>query len=318
MRIEKDVAILASPRGREVGSQGHESAKLHIIARLTEMGLRPYVGQSFEANYSEGHQDFCNLLAISPGTNSALSPVLLGAHYDTCGDIPGADDNAAAVAGLLSAAEDLIERELERSVIFAFFDAEEPPHFLSPSMGSFRFYEDQRNEGIHCAVIMDLVGHDVPVPGLEDLLFLMGMESNQGLEQVIQDVDPGPDLRILPTLNRYVGDMSDHHVFRTNQVPYLFLSCGRWEHYHQETDTPEKLNYEKIQAVAKLLTQLTISISATDMDDEFEGYDSSSTEIRFIEENLMPVISAMGLTLNLETRADIDRLASMMLTYLPL
>jgi len=318
MQIEDDVAILATSLGRAVGTPGHESAKIHIINRLTGLGLRPYIGRSFEANYAHDEQDFCNLLAIAPGIDSDLKPVLLGAHYDTCGDIPGADDNAAAVAALLSTSEELIKRKSDRSVIFAFFDAEEPPHFLSPSMGSFRFYEDQKPEDIHCAVIMDLIGHDVPVPGLEDLLFVMGMESNQGLEQVIQNVDSGSQLRILPTLNRYIGDMSDHHIFRTNQVPYLFLSCGRWEHYHQETDTPDKLNYEKIQAVSKLLTDLTIKISQTDMNNEFEGYDSSSTEIRFIQENLMPVISAMGLTLNLETRADIDQLASMMLTYLPL
>ena len=318
MQIKDDVAVLATSLGREVGTPGHESAKIHIIDRLAELGLHPYIGRSFEANYTHDEQDFCNLLAIAPGNDSDLNPVLLGAHYDTCGDLPGADDNAAAVAALLSTAEELIGRRSERSVVFAFFDAEEPPHFLSPTMGSFRFYEDQKTEAIHCAIIMDLVGHDVPVPGLEDLLFVMGMESNQGLDQVIQHVDPGPDLRILPTLNRYVGDMSDHHIFRTNQVPYLFLSCGRWEHYHQETDTPEKLNYGKIEAVSKLLTALTIDISRTDMNDEFEGYDSSSTEIQFIQENLMPVISAMGLTLDLETRADIDRLASMMLTYLPL
>ncbi|MDA1129204.1 MAG: M28 family peptidase [Chloroflexi bacterium] len=318
MTIEDDVAILATSLGREVGTPGHESARIHIIDRLTELGLQPYIGRSFEANYAHDEQNFCNLLAIAPGNDRDLNPVLIGAHYDTCGDIPGADDNAAAVAALISTAENLIEQDLERSVIFAFFDAEEPPHFLSPSMGSVRFYEDQKTEDIYCAVIMDLVGHDVPVPGLEDVLFIMGMESNQGLEQVIQHVDPGPNLRILPTLNRYVGDMSDHHIFRTNQVPYLFLSCGRWEHYHQDTDTPEKLNYGKIEAVSDLLTDLTINISRTDMEDEFEGYDSSSTEIRFIQENLMPVISAMGLTFNLETRADIDRLASMMLTYLPI
>ena len=63
-------------------------------------------------------------------------------------------------------------------MILAFFDAEEPPHFLQPTMGSIRFYEDQLQDEIHCAVIMDLVGHDVPVQGLEDLLFITGMESD--------------------------------------------------------------------------------------------------------------------------------------------
>ena len=183
-------------------------------------------------------------------------------------------------------------------------------------MGSIRYYSDQRTEDLHCAVILDLVGHDVPVSGLEDLLFVMGMESDEALEAVIQTVKLDSEIRKLPTLNRYVGDLSDHHVFRANQVPYLFLSCGRWEHYHEPTDTPEKLNYVKIDAVARLVTELTYEISMAKMRGVFEGYDSSSTEIKFIEENLMVVLSAMGLARKLETREDVDRIASLMVNYL--
>ena len=57
--------------------------------------------------------------------------MLLGAHYDTCDSLPGADDNAAAVAVLLDVAAQMPHETLERSVMLAFFDAEEPPHFLS-------------------------------------------------------------------------------------------------------------------------------------------------------------------------------------------
>ena len=46
--------------------------------------------------------------------------------------------------------------------------------------------------------------------------------------------------------------MGDHGVFRRNDVPYLFFSCGRWEHYHQPSDTPDRLNYEKMEHVASL------------------------------------------------------------------
>ena len=50
-------------------------------------------------------------------------------------------------------------------------------------------------------------------------------------------------MKLIATLNEYVGDVSDHGIFRRNGVPYLFLSCGHWEHYHQPTDTPDRLNY---------------------------------------------------------------------------
>ena len=79
------------------------------------------MAEGFEAAYHHGEQDFCNPLA----------PVLLGAYYDTCDSLPGADDNAAAVPVLLEVAAQMADETLERSVILAFFDAEEPPHFLS-------------------------------------------------------------------------------------------------------------------------------------------------------------------------------------------
>jgi len=89
------------------------------------------LAEGFEAAYRHGEQDFCNLLAQVPGSDPSLAPVLLGAHYDTCDSLPGADDNAAAVAVLLEVAAQMADETLERPVILAFFDAGDPPHFLS-------------------------------------------------------------------------------------------------------------------------------------------------------------------------------------------
>jgi hypothetical protein len=126
----------------------------------------------------------------------------------------------------------------DRPVVVAFFDAEEPPYFQTSTMGSIRFYQDQRTGPVHSAIILDLVGHDVPVNGLENLLFITGSESDPGLETAIRHNEPDSGLHTVPTLNSYVGDLSDHHIFRENQRPYLLLTCGRWEHYHMRTDTP--------------------------------------------------------------------------------
>lgn len=258
--------------------------------------------------------EFTNIVGRLPGNNPDLDPVLLGAHYDTCGPYPGAGDNAAAVAALLSASPQLIERPPERDIILAFFDAEEPPFFLEPTMGSIRFYEDQRRERIHCAVVMDLVGHDVPIPGLEDLLFITGMESDAGLATVVRETKPSAGVRIVPILNRYVGDLSDHHIFRVNQRPYVLLTCGRWNDYHEPTDTPDKLNYEKIEAIARFLYALTVSVSFAELKGPFEGYDSTSTEVSFLGKTVQPFLDSMGLNLQLRTRRDVDQLLEFMLT----
>ena len=101
MGIESDVKALASDKGRAVGTEGHGVARAYILGRLKPLTVEPYLLEGFEVAYRYGKQGFCNLLAQVAGSDPSLAPVLLGAHYDTCGSLPGADDNAAAVAVLL-------------------------------------------------------------------------------------------------------------------------------------------------------------------------------------------------------------------------
>ena len=229
-RLMADVMALTADGGRNVGSPGHQRARDFIVTRLAELGVSQYSGDSFLQPYGPESAGFANIIAMLPGADPAKAPILLGAHFDTCGDIPGADDNAAAVAILLGVAESIQKTVCDRSVVLAFFDAEEPPYFQTSMMGSIRFYEDQRNGPVHAAIILDLVGHDVPVPGLEDLLFITGAESDPVLEAAVRQSEPEAGLRTVPTLNSYVtvptlngdvGDLSDHHVFRKNECPYL-------------------------------------------------------------------------------------------------
>ncbi len=127
-------------------------------------------------------------------------------------------------------------------------------------------YENQRREHIHCAIIMDLVGHEVPIQGLEELVVITGMESDPVLETIVKEWEPIRTIRRVPILNTYVGDLSDHYVFRINRRPYLLLTCGRWEHYHSSTDTPDRLNYTKINAIADYICSLTEVVAKPDLD----------------------------------------------------
>ena len=312
-RLMADVLALTADGGRNVGSPGHQRARDFIVTRLAELGASQYSGDSFLQPYGPGSGGFANIIGTIPGTNPAKAPLLLGAHFDTCGDIPGADDNAAAVAILLAVAVSLQKTVRDRSVVLAFFDAEEPPYFLLSSMGSIRFYEDQRTGPVHAAIILDLVGHDVPVEGLENLLLITGAESDHGLEMAVRHSEPESGLRTVPTLNSYVGDLSDHHIFRENERPYLLLTCGRWEHYHMPTDTSEKLSIGKIEAVANYVVTLTESLSTSSLDGPFLGNETLDTEIYFLEKNIMPTLRSLGISLPLNSRTDIDRLVTLLI-----
>ncbi|MCB1098390.1 MAG: M28 family peptidase [Verrucomicrobiae bacterium] len=274
-RLRTDVYDLCLPDGRMVGSAGHAVARKYLKRRLAEIGCAPYAGDSFELPYAVGGMDFTNLIGVIPGSDRASPPLLVGAHYDSIIDAPCADDNGAAVAICLAvAAAAKASGGLSRDLIVAIFDAEEPPYFYGQAMGSTRFYEDQLDaRGVHFALIYDLVGHDLSIPMqwlplaggigalagkdfalpvLKSGVFMTGAESCPELAGMVDAAGIPAGIKLVATLNEYVGDISDHGVFRKNGVPYLFLSCGRWAHYHMPTDTPDRLNYQKMARIMRL------------------------------------------------------------------
>ncbi len=289
--LRTETEAICYPHGRMVGSDGHEQARIHLKRRLKEIGCKPYVGRSLELPYEFKGKSFCNLVGRLPGADPKLAPILIGAHYDSVIPFPCADDNAAAVAIAIQAGKLLGEQGgLERDVVIAIFDAEEPPYFHTNAMGSNRFYEDHvlGKREIHAAIVMDLVGHDISMPGsmlegvpgigtlakmvpglankdiaipmLKSLLFVTGSESHDELPGVLDAIGQPAHLKVIPTLNRYIGDMSDHGAFRRNGVPYYFLSCGQWAHYHCPTDTPDRLNYEKMAAITDYVIHILLHL----------------------------------------------------------
>jgi Peptidase family M28 len=333
MTLREEIEALAQPQGRVVGSRGHEVARQHLEERLRQLGLQPYRGDTSALPYRAAGADFCNLIGVAPGTDAALPPVLIGAHYDSVIAAPCADDNAAAVALALAAGEHFLRKPGPRNVVIALFDAEEPGYFQTPAMGSIRFYEDQaRPEGFHAAVIMDLVGHDVPLPTpdlgriapqFSQILFLTGAESHPALPDVVRQARVS-GLPLTATLNRRVGDMSDHRVFRLNGVPYLFLTCGRWAHYHQPTDTPDRLSYDKMDRIGECLINLARDLAATDLPREGRIHEEDTTafELELLHDavgdaGMRALALAVGL-MQLKTAGDLDALASRLQGYFEL
>ena len=312
--LQAIVTELATPDGRMVGTTGHEAARQNLLERIQAAGLEGYHDRGHELAYEAFGSSFTNLFGVVPGSSPDLDPIVLAAHYDTCGIQPGADDNAAAIAVLLSLAEPLRAAKLERSVVFAFFDAEEPPYFLTPAMGSNHWYEHQRQGNVHAALVLDLVGHAVPIPGWEDLMFVTGMESDPALQPIVRsEGEKARGIRTLPTLTRYVGDMSDYSAFRLDSRPYLFFSCGQWPHYHMPTDTPDRLDYEKMADFAHYLLGVTIAVSKTELEGPFEGYDTTPFELECMHALGGAMIEQLGA--RLESREDIDAFVGQLLSF---
>ena len=341
MSLRRDVEAICFPKGRMIGSPEHEKARLYLASRLKALGCVPWRGDSYVLPYRRGGIQFFNVVGVLPGRNRSKKALLLGAHYDSVIPYPCADDNAAAVAISLAAGASLAG-ELEHDLILAFFDAEEPPHFLSERMGSIRFYEDQlEGREIHAALIMDLVGHDLSVTGqmlarftgglthlvpgwrskdfriplLHSLLFVTGAESHPELAGVIDEATPCRGLRVAPTINEYVGDMSDHGIFRQRGVPYFFLSCGLWAHYHTPTDTPDRLNYTKMAHISDYVKRLMEGLDRRALlrenqeEKTCETLDLESRHLRSAFGILYPLLLRIAGVRKVNQRKDMDAVA---------
>ncbi len=208
-----------------------------------------------------------NVLASLPGERDRW--VLVAAHYDHLGrsgrhTYHGADDNAAAVAILLEVARALRSAPPKgRGVLFAAFDGEEPPYFLSEGMGSeyFARHPTVPLSSIDLMVCMDLVGHAVGPEGapadVRQSVFALGAERSEGTGALVDRLarsEPGVVVRRMDA--ETVPPLSDYWGFWRREVPFLFLTNGRWQYYHTPEDTPDKLDYPKIDATARWLTGL--------------------------------------------------------------
>ena len=110
-------------------------ANLERAADYVLEQLRATGAETAEQMVEADGKQFRNLIARFGPRDGPL--IVIGAHYDSCGDTPGADDNASGVAGLLELARLLAQSPPKHAVELVAYTLEEPPYFRTESMGSF-------------------------------------------------------------------------------------------------------------------------------------------------------------------------------------
>jgi Zn-dependent M28 family amino/carboxypeptidase len=215
-----------------------------------------------------------NLVVEKGGSKPDLSYIILGAHYDTVLGTPGADDNASGVAGLLELARLLKDQPLKHTVKFVAFPHEEPPYFYTHQMGSRQYAEGlkQKGENVLAMLALEMLGYAgenygqlYPAPFMR----LLGRYPRYGNYVALVG-----NLRSLGVMSIVRKTMRDQHTIGVESlsapgfIPPLFLSdhSSFWKagfpalmvtdtaflrnpHYHNESDTPDTLNYEFLATV---------------------------------------------------------------------
>ena len=201
--------------------------------------------------------------------------IIIGAHYDVCGEQPGADDNASAVAGLLETARLLAARAapLTRRIDFVAFSLEEPPFFGTEDMGSAVHAKSLHDQhvAVRAMICYEMIGYfsDEPnsqrfpderlarlYPNTGNFITVVGKQGQEALvRQVQQLMQAHADLDVqsisLPSSVGLVG-LSDHRNYWRYGYQALMIndtSFLRNPHYHQPTDTIDTLDFRRMAEV---------------------------------------------------------------------
>src|SRR5215207_8396426 len=122
----------------------------YVTATLEANGLHPE-HQTFEVS----RLPITNISAEIRGRSSD-EILVVGAHYDTVSNCPGANDNGTGVAALLELSRRVRDRPLARTLRFVAFVNEEPPFFQTGQMGSLVYANAARARGDRISGMLSL------------------------------------------------------------------------------------------------------------------------------------------------------------------
>ena len=213
-----------------------------------------------------------NLEVTIPGSSRASEIVLAGAHYDTVEGSPGADDNASGIAGLIEIARELRGSHPERTLKLVAFVNEEAPFFYFGEMGS-RVYARaarQRGDDIRVMLSLEMLGCYADEPGSQAyppllkwfypdrgnfIAFVSNLRSRRALAEVTRAFRAHcgfPAERLASPAFVPGVSWSDQLSFWRAGYPGVMVTDTafyRYAHYHQATDTPERLRYPEMARV---------------------------------------------------------------------
>jgi hypothetical protein len=226
--------------------------------------------QAFE---SKGHTYYNIICSFGPDTAERL---IVGAHYDVCYEQPGADDNASGVAGLLEIARALSTRsDLAYRIDLVAYSLEEPPYFRTFDMGSavHARYCHQNQLPVKAMISLEMIGYfsdephsqDYPVgvlkavyPSTGNYIAIVGKLGDSRLSRQVKRLMRRSGELPIESINAPASmpgiDFSDHlnyWLYHYEAIMITNTAFYRNRNYHQITDTPETLNYEKMAEVVE-------------------------------------------------------------------
>ncbi|GEJ46682.1 hypothetical protein CRS_32900 [Chryseobacterium sp. ON_d1] len=246
--------------------------QLNAVADYIHQTFAAYGDSTSFQEYKVDGKVYKNVIT-SFGTENTKR-IIIGAHYDVCGDQQGADDNATGVTALLELARMLKGQKLKYRVDLVAYTLEEPPYFRTENMGSYvhaKYLKDNKID-VYGMGSVEMIGYfrdekgsqGFPIGFLSwfygdkgDFITLVKkfsgagpfvknfIENFKGSEQIKTETFSAP---------KFVAgmDFSDHLNYWNFDFPALMItdsSFFRNKNYHEPTDTLETLDTNRMTKV---------------------------------------------------------------------
>ncbi len=268
-RLLDHVSAVASVPHNTDHPQALEDSARYIERQLVFLGYEPE-RQAFPA----AGQMVRNIHVTIGDAAGGRPSFVVGAHYDSAGIAPGANDNGSGIAALIELARLLKGYAPRRHRLrLVFFVNEEMPHFGTDTMGSVQFarYVTAR-ETVRGMISLETIGAFSEEPGSQEFPFPLGLVFRDKADFIAFVGTPrARDLvhEALGSFRRHtsfptIGGVahsfikgiawSDHASFDEQGVPAIMITdtaLFRYRHYHRPSDTPDKLDYGRLARITK-------------------------------------------------------------------
>jgi len=258
---------------------------LDTVAQYIFNEFSKYSDQAEYQPYLAGQTTFKNIIC-SFGKPTAKR-IIIGAHYDVCDRLPGADDNASGVAGLIELARMFSQFDFSNypyRIDLVAYCLEEPPYFGTDQMGSYQHAKllHDNNVDVYGMVALEMIGYFSDEPNSQTYP-LKSMEKKYGT--VGDYIATATKLKAGKFVNRFAELMDKnthikHHYYKApkqvdivgmsdhfNYWRFRYSACMltdtsylRNPNYHKKTDTIETLNLTKMKAVIDAVFESVIDV----------------------------------------------------------
>lgn len=252
---------------------GH-ARELNQTAAYLEAALLRIGYEVQPQTFDSGGEKVRNLEAVIEPAAAGAPTLVVGAHYDSWFDAPGANDNGSGVAGLIELASLLSDLRYRSGlrIRLVFFANEEPPWFKTDQMGSLVYAKRLKasGESVVGMISLETIGYfsDRPksqhyplplgllYPGRGDFIAFVGLTSSRPfVRRTVADFRAKARFpSVGGTAPSFVAgtDWSDHWAFAREGMPALMVTDTapfRYPYYHSPGDTPDRLDYDRLARV---------------------------------------------------------------------